>query len=94
MSDQEAIAKGLLSATTAKYDKTIDELINQCEDECVIQHIRQHIVNPEFEKAGKVHDWRNYVPDLLMQDWEKLLYETRALVVIMAAYQADAENWD
>lgn len=28
--------------------------------------------NPKFEKAGKIHDWRNYVLHEFINEWENL----------------------
>lgn len=50
--------------------------------------------NPKFEEANKVHDWRNYVPDVVADQWEYLSEETKKVVFIMADAQAQSEVWE
>ncbi len=50
--------------------------------------------NPEFAKAGKVHDWRNYVPDDWQLNWDKFTHRERNLIAVMAEIQAENEEWD
>ncbi len=50
--------------------------------------------NPKFEEANKVHDWRNYVPDVVADQWEYLSEETKKVVFIMADAQAQNEVWE
>lgn len=52
------------------------------------------INNPEFEKATKVHDWRNYVPQVAQNIWHELKLETKQMIYIMAQAQASNEEWD
>lgn len=49
---------------------------------------------PEFENAGKVHDWRNHVWDAVRSIWETLSLEQRAAVAIDAKDRASNEEWD
>lgn len=50
--------------------------------------------NPTWDDVGKVHDWRNYVPDGMRKDWQEMDYETRIAVYVMAEARADTEAWD
>jgi hypothetical protein len=50
--------------------------------------------NVEWQKAGRVHDWRNYVPQKLREGWLFLSPTERAIVSIMAEEQAGNESWD
>jgi len=50
--------------------------------------------NPEFDNAGMVHDWRNYVPYQVVNQWARLSKEERAVVVFMAQKVANEEEWD
>lgn len=52
------------------------------------------IDKPEFEKASKIHDWRNYVPTELQIHWPKLTIRERQIIILMAQWPADNENWD
>jgi hypothetical protein len=42
---------------------------------------REEIMNPQFEKKSRVHDFRNY-------------YRERQIIITMAQIQADNEEWD
>lgn len=50
--------------------------------------------NPQWDKAGKVHDWRNHVPDEIMALWPNLTTEARCVAVHMAQQLADWEEWE
>ena len=52
------------------------------------------IDQPEFSGAGRVHDWRNYIPSTLRALWNRLSTEARVVAVIMADCQASQEEWD
>lgn len=52
------------------------------------------IEEPDFEHKTMVHDWRNYVPDLIQRHWDKLSLESKMIVFAMADDRASAENWD
>jgi len=57
-----------------------------------ICHVNLH--TPEFDKKTKVHDWRNYVPDDWVKNWEQFGYREKKIIAIMAEMQADKEEWD
>ena len=57
-------------------------------------YIDRQLANPEWDKRGRVHDWRNYVPAVLMDRWGTLSDETRLIVYAMAEEQAGREEWD
>lgn len=73
-------------------------LVQSAKEDCVSPHSEEQIYsaleNPEFENADKVHDWRNHVPQKLVEDWELLGDEARAVAFYMAELQADREEWD
>ena len=50
--------------------------------------------NPQWECAGEVHDWRNYIPPEAKECWSDLTHRERGLLYIMADAQAGAEEWD
>jgi hypothetical protein len=52
------------------------------------------IDNPEFDKAGRVHDWRNYIMEHLIILWDDLSRETRMAIAMIAQKQASEEEWD
>lgn len=50
--------------------------------------------NPEFEKAGKVHDWRNHIPMEFIEIWNDLTEREKKIIIILCQNEADAEEWD
>ena len=55
---------------------------------------KQQLTTPHWEEAGRVHNWRSYVPDLLKDRWATLMLETRIAILVIAEAQAEAEDWD
>lgn len=54
----------------------------------------QAAINPEWDKATKVHDWRNYVPENIRAMWETFTIAQRIALVQWADDIADNEYWD
>jgi hypothetical protein len=50
--------------------------------------------DPRWEAAGRVHDWRNHVPEEVRAMWPTLGREGRLGVYYMAQAAASAEEWD
>lgn len=50
--------------------------------------------NADFQKISRCHDWRNYVPDELVEEWYTLSERERKIIFIMAVAQAEKEEWD
>lgn len=50
--------------------------------------------HPEFHKAGKVHDWRNYVSDRVQALWPTFTHEQRVAIALQAAENASCEHWE
>lgn len=59
-----------------------------------IEYIQNTIDHPDFEHAGRVHDWRNHVPEWIPKSWSSLSTETRIVIYLMADYAAGEEAWD
>ena len=49
---------------------------------------------PEWDKAGKVHDWRNYISEEVQVLWLALSLEVRAALARQAEDVASNEEWD
>ncbi len=49
---------------------------------------------PEFENAGRVHDWRNHIIDSMIEIWDELSIETRACLIIVAKKESSDEEWE
>lgn len=58
----------------------------------LIKHL--NLSNPEFDKIGRVHDWRNYVPDEWQKCWKEFTDRERMIIAAMAEKQAGNEEWD
>jgi len=56
--------------------------------------VGKNMDNPDFAKAEKIHDWRNYVPQLLQDNWSKLTGRERMIIAILADKRASNEEWD
>lgn len=52
------------------------------------------LTKPSFNKAEKVHDWRNYVLDEYKEIWKQLSLETRVAIYRHCRVIADSEEWD
>lgn len=50
--------------------------------------------NPEWEKAGRVHDWRNHVPDEIRAIWSTFTAEQQYELYRWADEIASNEHWD
>lgn len=61
----------------------------------IFENIDNYILqNPEFEKASKIHDWRNYVPDEFEKEWNNLTLREKQIIFVLADKQASEEEWD
>ncbi len=58
------------------------------------EQITALLVNPEFDKAGKIHDWRNHVLESFKVHWQTLAMEARFTIFAYAQKAADGEQWD
>jgi hypothetical protein len=48
----------------------------------------------ESGKRPHIHEWRNYLPEKIMEIWERLTPRERALCFILCYEQAGNEEWD
>jgi hypothetical protein len=56
--------------------------------------ITRAALNPEWEKATKVHDWRNHVPETVQIVWGSFTLEQKKMLVEWAESLASQEHWD
>lgn len=52
------------------------------------------LADPQFKRAGRVHDWRNYVGPLTRALWLTFTNEQRRALAIDADEMASNEEWD
>ena len=50
--------------------------------------------DPKFEDSGRVHDWRNYIPNEWVECWSEFTEKERKIMAVMAETQANNEEWD
>ncbi len=53
---------------------------------------KQKALNPEWDKAIKVHDWRNYISDDLKAMWETFTDIQKFAIMDNADNQASCEH--
>lgn len=51
-------------------------------------------MNPDWDKAGRVHDWRNYVNQELRDLWPTFTEEQRQAIKQNADEIASCEEWE
>lgn len=59
-----------------------------------IDFIERAALNPEWDKATEVHDWRNHVPENVQSIWSTFKIEQRMALVEWAESLASREEWD
>lgn len=53
-----------------------------------------HLRDPLWDKASKVHDWRNHVGECTRSVWMTFTDRQRLAIAEDAQARADMENWD
>lgn len=51
-------------------------------------------LNPKWDEAGKVHDWRNYINETLRFMWSTFTDQQKKMIALNADELADREDWD
>jgi len=54
----------------------------------------EDLANPEWEKAGRVHDWRNHVGEETQKLWATFTPEQKRALAKDAQELADGEKWE
>lgn len=49
---------------------------------------------PDWDKANRVHDWRNYIGAVVAAMWSTFTDEQKQALAISAQSLADQEDWD
>lgn len=50
--------------------------------------------NPQWNKAEKVHDWKNYISEELQSIWDSFTVVQKSVIAKNAQEQASCEDWD
>lgn len=54
-----------------------------------------HVIGKvDFSKTDKVYDWRNHVPEELIEIWDTLTEGEKKVIYIMAERLASKEEWN
>lgn len=67
--------------------KTLSKLLEQSSQEFDLE-------DDTFERAGRVHDWRNHIAKGIKSVWCELTKRERLLLALSAQRPADNEEWD
>lgn len=49
---------------------------------------------PNWEMAGKVHEWKNYISPELMKIWDTFTDVQKATIAASSDYVAGLEEWE
>lgn len=58
-----------------------------------LKDLKQTLCNPQFTQAGKIHDWRNYIPHLMQYRWNDFPLTARLVAYCFAEEQANRLDW-
>jgi hypothetical protein len=54
----------------------------------------QDFASPQWDKATKCGDWKNYINESLRKVWESFNAAQQMLIAANAQEQADQEDWE
>lgn len=54
----------------------------------------EHLRDPQWSDARRVHEWRNHIGEHTKQIWDSFTDEQRLALAADASVEADAEEWD
>lgn len=74
----------------ADSDVTLRDICNNFDD----AGLAMEWMRPEWDKAGKIHDWRNYIGQAVREIWDTFTPRQKSVLVQAAQAQADREEWD
>jgi len=58
------------------------------------EYIATQALNPEWEKAGRVHDWRNHVSTEIRMIWDEFSDNHKVALALDADERAGREEWE
>lgn len=59
-----------------------------------IENVPHDYQRPDWDNAGRVHDWKNYISESLINIWDSFTDEQKAAIAASAQDSADNEDWD
>ena len=51
-------------------------------------------LHPKWDEAGRVHDWRNHVPEHIIEKWDDLSDEIKHDLYLWAEQLSSDEHWN
>ena len=60
----------------------------------IATNIEAELNNPEWDKGGRVHNWKNYVDSEVKSVWHLLSENERRIIAYFADRSASNEDWD
>jgi hypothetical protein len=60
----------------------------------MVDYLKEQALNPEWDRAGRVHDWRNYISERVKELWDTFSDEQKLALVEQADEHASNEHWD
>lgn len=58
------------------------------------QELQAILDDPDSVPCSKVHDWRNHLPEAVVEAWHELPIEAKLAAYIPAELSARSEEWD
>jgi hypothetical protein len=56
--------------------------------------LKTEALDPKWEKAGKIHDWRNHISDNVRMLWPTFTDEQKFALTEQADSKASDEKWE
>lgn len=59
-------------------------------------YLKEYAENPRWDEAGRVHDWRNYISDNIIDGWNGFTIEQRYWLIEQAneLAEGEGEEWE
>ena len=69
-------------------------IANEITREYPSSKLPEEINDPQWDKTTQVHDWRNYVDDVVREHWDALNEPGKLAIYLVTRAFADREEWD
>jgi hypothetical protein len=78
----------MTEAEVAKFASGIAEYLGESDVDRMLAKL------DDWEHIGRVHDWRNHVPEVVVDAWDSLPIEAKLVAFATAESEAQAEQWE
>ena len=69
-------------------------LLSAFESRLSKKELRKIVEDPLWEETSRIHNWRNYIPDVVKENWKYLSWDAKAIAFLMAEEQVNKEEWE